>query len=547
LFFGSGTIWTRKTPAKHSAAIGAAKRIDDRLIANTANELAETALMIIRGFLVRSLLLSVVTLVANPSAFGQSLQREWVRTYFNVQTGMNQASAIGMAPDGGVIVSGSSQNADGDLDYEVIKYKANGDEAWKARYGAFPGSNDLLRGMTIDPSGNVIVTGTSDTVKFNGAGSFVWAVPLGGRAVVANAAYVYVAGFSDVDFATAQLENNNVDGKELWRRMLDGKAHGPDIGQVIALDQFGNVYVGGQFDESGCAGPVCRRGFAVVSYSSAGFQRWLGNAATNGTVARTVQVSSLVVRSDGSVAVCGDRDDGASAFFLQFNSNGAVLPGNAMFGTVAKKLLVDLQTGDAFIAGRKGTASFAQPAVVTKFAITAPSTPAEIWRYLGSPDFWTEGTDLAQDSQGNLYVTGFSDNDPTSKAMYLAKLDLNGRQIGLDRYNNPTGTSNVAMALAIDSNDNVYVTGYLLNSQGGSEFVTIKYSAAPKIEKKPSGAMHLEFHTNPGQQYSIEATTNFFDWQCLITNTADLNGLIQFDDTNAPTIPYRFYRGNSAP
>jgi len=74
-----------------------------------------------------------------------------------------------------------------------------------------------------------------------------------------------------------------------------------------------------------------------------------------------------------------------------------------------------------------------------------------------------------------------------------------------------------------------------------------KYSAAPKIEKKPNGTMHLEFQTNPGQQYVIEATTNFFNWQGLITNTADANGLFQFDDTSAPTIPYRFYRGNSAP
>jgi len=47
-----------------------------------------------------------------------------------------------------------------------------------------------------------------------------------------------------------------------------------------------------------------------------------------------------------------------------------------------------------------------------------------------------------------------------------------------------------------------------------------------------------------GQQYSIEATTNFFNWQGLITNTADANGLFQFDDTNAPSISFRFYRSN---
>jgi hypothetical protein len=111
----------------------------------------------------------------------------------------------------------------------------------------------------------------------------------------------------------------------------------------------------------------------------------------------------------------------------------------------------------------------------------------------------------------------------------------------------PPNPNYFGTALAIDQNDNVNVTGYVLNIQGGSEFVTIKYSAAPKIEKKPSGAMHLEFHTLPGRQYSLEGTTNFLNWENLITTTADSNGIVQFDDTNAPTIPYRFYRGSYFP
>jgi hypothetical protein len=133
------------------------------------------------------------------------------------------------------------------------------------------------------------------------------------------------------------------------------------------------------------------------------------------------------------------------------------------------------------------------------------------------------------------------------ESMFFGKLTPSGQQLGFDRYNSLNAGSNFGTALAIDTNDNVYVTGYVLNTQGGSEFVTIKYSAAPKIQKQANGAMHLEFHTSPGQPYSLEATSDFFNWQSLITNTADANGLIQFDDTNAPSIPYRFYRGNSSP
>src|SRR5688572_29397015 len=130
---------------------------------------------------------------------GQPLQREWVRNYFHVQTKTNQAVKIAISPDGNIVVAGSSQNAEGDLDYQIIKYRPNGDQAWSARYTSANSGNDLLRAMAIDPNGSVIVTGTSDTVKFNAAGDFLWAVPLAGRAIVATATYVYVTGFSETD------------------------------------------------------------------------------------------------------------------------------------------------------------------------------------------------------------------------------------------------------------------------------------------------------------------------------------------------------------
>jgi hypothetical protein len=150
---------------------------------------------------------------------------------------------------------------------------------------------------------------------------------------------------------------------------------------------------------------------------------------------------------------------------------------------------------------------------------------------------------------GTLYVVGCADyeNSLNLKSMFLAKIAASGQQLGLDRYNSTNAGSNFGKALTIDTNDNVYVTGYVLNTQGGSEFVTIKYSASPKIQNKPDDGMHLEFHTIPGKPYAIEGTTNFLNWQSLITNTADANGLIRFDDTNSPTIPFRFYRGNSSP
>ncbi|HEY6229096.1 MAG TPA: hypothetical protein VI282_18400 [Verrucomicrobiae bacterium] len=106
----------------------------------------------LRWFLLTS---SIVAALLSNMVFAQPLQREWVKSYFNVQTKFNQPSAIALGPDGNIVVAGTSQNAAGDLDYEVIKYKPNGDEAWRTRYGSTNSGNDELRSMTLDSNGNI--------------------------------------------------------------------------------------------------------------------------------------------------------------------------------------------------------------------------------------------------------------------------------------------------------------------------------------------------------------------------------------------------------
>lgn len=499
-------------------------------------------------FIPRALLLAGLTLFLNYADISaQPIAREWVRNYFNIQTKTNQSASIAIASDGGVIVAGTSQNDAGDLDYQVLKYKPNGDEAWRNRYGSANAGNDQLRGMAIDGNGNIFLTGSSETVKFTGGGTFAWAVPLSGRAIVADTGYVYVTGFSDTDIATVQLDN--LDGHELWRRFVDGQAHGVDIGQAITLDSSGNVFVGGQLDDRGCQKATCYFGPGVVSYTPGGVERWVGRTDSVWPTA-DVLASSVMVHPDGAVYVYGSYDpsQGTTAFLAKFDENGTYQWNYNTFSSFGTKLIIDQTTGNIVATGRYKTEGTMVPqaAVVDVFTNNTLNY-GQIWQYLGPNGGRTEGSDMRQDSQGNLYVVGYSANDAVSKAMLLAKITPTGRQIGLDRYNSPNAGSNLGTALAIDANNNVYVTGYVQNTQGGSEFVTIKYPAAPKINEKPNGTMHLEFHTSPGQQYSIEATSDLFNWQSLITNTADANGLIQFDDTNAPTIPYRFYRGNTTP
>src|SRR6185503_19619535 len=128
----------------------------------------------------RAALVALLFLAFSSSLFAQGLQREWVRNYSLRANTNNRASKIKIAPDGNIVVAGSSHNVAGNSDYLAIKYSPSGDELWKLRYDSPGGGNDVFLAMTFDPAGNLFLTGTTETVKINPGGSLVWAAPLSG-------------------------------------------------------------------------------------------------------------------------------------------------------------------------------------------------------------------------------------------------------------------------------------------------------------------------------------------------------------------------------
>ena len=73
--------------------------------------------------------------------------------------------------------------------------------------------------------------------------------------------------------------------------------------------------------------------------------------------------------------------------------------------------------------------------------------------------------------------------------------------------------------------------------------MTIKYvPTTATIQREPSGAMLLQVPGAPGQTNVLKASTNLQSWADLGLVTADTNGIFQFEDTNAPLFPSRFYR-----
>jgi len=109
--------------------------------------------------------------------------------------------------------------------------------------------------------------------------------------------------------------------------------------------------------------------------------------------------------------------------------------------------------------------------------ILAQVTEEWVARYDGLGNGWDEATALVVDAAGNVYVTGFSwGSDSTFTDYATVKYNNQGQEVWVARYNGSENHYDDAYALSIDADSYVYVTGSTCNSDSVPDYCTIKYS-----------------------------------------------------------------------
>ena len=132
------------------------------------------------------------------------------------------------------------------------------------------------------------------------------------------------------------------------------------------------------------------------------------------------------------------------------------------------------QTYDITVQVTDGFASSCYTRGWIEFPFTITIHPKE-------PAWAVEGVDgeavaAATDSEGNVYVTGFTHGDGTGKDYYTMKYDANGNELWSTgkTYNGPGNGDDVPSAIAVHDSG-VYVTGTSFGDPTGDDFYTVKY------------------------------------------------------------------------
>jgi hypothetical protein len=144
---------------------------------------------------------------------------------------------------------------------------------------------------------------------------------------------------------------------------------------------------------------------------------------------------------------------------------------------------------------------------------------------------------VAVDSSGNVYVTGGSEGEGANGMDYATvKYDSRGNQAWVARYNGPASGYDQALAMAVDSSGNVYVTGQSLGTDQGFDYATVKYNSSGVAQ----WVARYDRYNGPTETYDSDvATAIAVDGQGNVYVTGrSLGALIYIDYADYATVKY---------
>lgn len=418
------------------------------------------------------------------------------------------AQAAAVDATGNVVVTGYSvtrRETNGYLvsEYYTAKYAAvDGTRLWEASYRGPADKGDIAKAVAVDALGNVVVTGLSSngtngyadyyTAKYAATdGALLWEKRYDGprhgddyatAVAVDNAGNVVVTGYSagvatDNDYHTVKY--TAADGSLVWEKRYNGPANGPDITTALAVDDAGNVVVTGYslngYDEDGYALPI---DYYTARYASAdGALLWEKRVTGR---AHDDPATGLTVDAGGNVVVAGYGDFQT----IKYAAAGGIIlwesrhdgPGNRH--DHANAVTVD-HVGNVIVTGISFSGGTRSGYYTAKYAAV---TGALLWEkrydsgWLGAHD---EAMAVAVDGDGNVVVTGHSYAANGSTDMYTARYAAaDGALLWERRCNGPANNFDQARALAVDNSGNVVVAGFSRYDGIHDDSYTARYAAA---------------------------------------------------------------------
>jgi uncharacterized delta-60 repeat protein len=424
----------------------------------------------------------------------------WTRSFDGPNHGSDEALDIAYDATGFVYATGYREGINTGHDLFLVKLNLNGDTSWTRSYNNITNQDEQGSAVATDGAGNVVVTGFTDldpaplttnqdylTIRYSPAGVQSFLVTYNGTnntndysvdVVILASGNAVVTGKSknnDDDFVTRCY---NTTGTLVWTKTMDGGG-GKDKAYQMAVDIGGNIIVTGQ----------CNNGndydYGVVKYSAAGAELWR-NFYDHG--AGNDYPQGIAVDATGNIFITGKCDVDPllpianDIVTVAYNSAGVqqwATPYNgAGNGDDEGTSIATDPSGDVFITGT--TDMNASSAIVDNDMVTIKYTPtgSQLWvQTSGNLLVNDDGVSILTDATGNCVSAGNEINTGTMKDFRYIKYTSLGNVTWTKKYAGLGDHTDLTKAMTADANGNSYMCGYTYSSSNKRDMCTIKVDA----------------------------------------------------------------------
>lgn len=260
----------------------------------------------------------------------------------------------------------------------------------------------------------------------------------------------------------------------VWTMRFDGAVNNADAGASMALDEQNNIYVTGYTTSS--AG----EDIIVLKYDASGILKWM--VTYNGVGNSTDKPAKIKLDKSGNIFVCGfstGKESGADFLVLKFNSNGEQVwvknyNGKTNKDDQANDLIVDGE-GNIIVTGfteNEGTG-------IDYLTVKLNNDGDLLWTksYNGTANSTDQSAAITIDKDGYVYIAGTSAGYDTHNDYCTIKYGTAGDSIWIKRYNNQSNGNEQASGIVVSDEGEVYVTGTSAGTNTGLDYSTVKYNS----------------------------------------------------------------------
>ncbi|HAY35037.1 MAG TPA: SBBP repeat-containing protein [Ignavibacteria bacterium] len=402
-------------------------------------------------------------------------------------------------------------------------------EQWLHRYTGPESSTDTPSDIYIDAAGDFYMTGKSIlsggfsdviTVKFKADGTRQWIAnyngtgnqnDAGNSVVRDNSGNTYITGYARVSGGQNDLIiiKYNSAGIEQWVKTYNGTGNFDDNGIKILFDGQNAIYTAGYSFGSGTG-----YDFILLKYDLSGAFIW--GKRWNGVSNSDDYLKSAAITADGNIVLAGHSyktGESNNYAVIKYNSAGDFLWEKFYNGPIsADDQITDLETdnaGNLFLCGKsEGGVGAGYDYAVVK--LNSNGDQQWVYRYNGVSQSDDVATGISLDAGGNVFITGFSYSASAYYDFATIKLNPSGTQQWVRLYNGNQNYFDKAVGIKADINGDAAVTGNSIRlSDGTSDVVTVKYSSAGDV-------LWIKQYNGPGDLDDIptgidaDAKGNFF-------------------------------------